>query len=239
MFFNHTLFKNFFLSIIFSVSLALASLGFSSIVTAEDHGAAAHPTNPWTVDTAIQALKDGNSRVVQGNLTHPNISPELKQKLAKEGQFPLAIILSCSDSRAPVEDIFDLGFGDIFSIRVAGAVPGVDQLGSIEYAVDHLGVPVIMVLAHTQCGAVTAAVDGGEVPGNLGALLQQLNPIAKMVEQLPPEKRLEAAVATSSIYFRDQLVKLSPIIAEAVHSNKVKIVSGVYDISTGAVNFDK
>ncbi|MDR2404897.1 MAG: carbonic anhydrase [Deltaproteobacteria bacterium] len=238
MFTNLSFSENFILGLIFAFCLATMGFGFSSMAIADDdHGT--HAANPWTADTALQALKDGNERVVQGNLTHPNLTPDVKQKLAKEGQFPLAIILSCSDSRAPIEDIFDMGFGDIFSIRVAGAVPGVDQLGSIEYAVDHLGVPIIMVLAHTQCGAVTAAVDGGEVPGNLGALLQQLSPVAKLVEQLPEEKRLEAAIATSSVYFRDQLVKLSPIIAEAVKTNHVKIVSGVYDISTGAVSFDK
>jgi carbonic anhydrase len=225
--------ENTILTITITLALAVMALGFSSPALAE------HGKNPWTADTALQALKDGNDRVVQGNPTHPNATPELKRKLAEEGQFPLAIVLSCSDSRAPVEQIFDLGFGDVFSIRVAGAVPGVDELGSIEYAVDHLGVPLVMVLAHTQCGAVTAAVGGGEAPGNLGELLKKLSPVAKLVEQLPPEKRVEAAVASSSVYFRDQLTSLSPIIEEAVKANHVKIVSGVYDIATGAVRFDK
>jgi carbonic anhydrase len=216
--------------------IAILGLGTPTAALADDdHG---HPANPWTAESAIQALKEGNERVVNGSPTHPNSTLELKKKLAAEGQFPLAIVLSCSDSRAPVENIFDLGFGDIFSVRVAGAVPGVDELGSIEYAVDHLGVPVIMVLAHTQCGAVTAAVGGGEVPGNLGALLKQLSPIAKLVEQLPEDKRVEAAIATSSIYFRDHLTQLSPVIDEAVKTNHVKIISGVYDISTGVVHFD-
>jgi carbonic anhydrase len=217
------------------VVLAFVFFGLASAAWAADE----HAHNPWTAETALQALKDGNARVTSGSPTHPNSTAELKQKLAQEGQLPLAIILSCSDSRAPVEEIFDLGFGDIFSIRVAGAVPGVDELGSIEYAVDHLGVPLILVLAHTQCGAVSAAVQGGDhAPRNLGALLSHLSPIAKLVEQLPEDKRIEAAVATSAVYFRDHLAKLSPVIDEAVKAGRVTLASGVYDISTGAVSFD-
>jgi carbonic anhydrase len=175
---------------------------------------------------------------MRGEAAHPNSSPDLKRRLAEEGQSPLAIILSCSDSRAPVESIFDLGYGDIFSVRAAGAVPGVDELGSIEYAVSHLGVPVIMVLAHTQCGAVTEAVQGGEAPGNLGALLHRLSPIVRLVKGLPPGKRAGAAVAASSVYFRDHLAKLSPVIGEAVKAGRVRMISGVYDIASGAVRFD-
>jgi carbonic anhydrase len=149
----------------------------------------------------------------------------------------LAAILSCSDSRAPVEKIFDQGFGDLFVIRAAGAVPGVDQVGSLEYAVAHLGVPVIVVLAHTKCGAVTAAVTGAEEPGALGELLAKLNPVANVVSKLEESSRLSAAIKLSASLFREQVSMVSPVIANAVKEGRLKVVSAVYDIDTGKVEF--
>ncbi|MDR2198941.1 MAG: carbonic anhydrase [Deltaproteobacteria bacterium] len=229
--------ENLSLAIILAFGLVLFAPALCSSALAEDsHHADAK--NPWTAETALQALKDGNERVVKGTPIHPNSDQTTKTRLAQEGQFPLAAILSCSDSRAPVERIFDLGFGDIFSIRVAGAVPGVDELGSIEYAVEHLGTPLAMVLHHTQCGAITAAVMGANESDNINSLLKHLDPVSKLVEKLPPEKRVAAAVATSSVYFRDRLTTLSPVLANAVKEGRLKLASGVYDISTGAVSFD-
>ncbi|MDR2613407.1 MAG: carbonic anhydrase [Deltaproteobacteria bacterium] len=209
-----------------------------AVADAAGHPAPAHGGNPWTPSSALIALKDGNARFVGGGVScrDPHASRTLRQELAAEGQTPLAAILSCSDSRAPVEDVFDLGFGDIFSIRAAGSVPGVDQLGSIEYAVAHLGVPLVVVLAHTKCGAVTAAVQGANEPGNLGELLHKLDPISQAVQSVPDDK-IKAAVFLSARRFSEQLPELSPVIKEALEAGRIQIIDAVYDIDTGQVLF--
>ncbi|MDR2368862.1 MAG: carbonic anhydrase [Deltaproteobacteria bacterium] len=193
--------------------------------------------NPNSIETAIQALRDGNARFVASQPTHPNQTKERLKDLADHGQTPLAAVLACSDSRVPIEEIFDMGFGDLFVIRAAGAVPGVDQVGSLEYAVAHLGVPVILVLSHTNCGAVSAAVSQANEPGALGQLLKKLSPAAIAVEGLEGAKKLQTAIELSAVIFREQLPLVSPVLGEAVKSGKLAIISGVYDIATGQVDF--
>jgi carbonic anhydrase len=206
---------------------------------AGEHAAPAHGGNPWTPQTALDSLKEGNARFVSKGPAYPEAEAgkALRHKLATEGQTPKAAILSCSDSRAPVEAVFDQDFGDVFSIRAAGAVPGVDQLGSLEYAVAHLGVPLVVVLSHTKCGAVTAAVTGANEPGNLGALLHKLDPIAQEVSSLADSEKIERAVAISAQRFSQELSRLSPIIKTALDEGKIQVVNGVYDIDTGEVRF--
>jgi carbonic anhydrase len=213
-------------------------LFFAAPLFAEEAaGGHAGPSNPWNPETALQALKAGNDRFATGKLIYPNSDKQHIADLSAHGQFPMAAILSCSDSRVPVEEVFDLGFGDIFSIRVAGEVPGVDQVGSIEYAVAHLGTPLIVVLGHTKCGAVTAAVQGAEEPGSLGELLSKLSPIAREVSTLPEAQRISAAIDLAATRFKEDLPVLSPVISELVNSKKVGIVAAVYDIDTGVVTF--
>jgi carbonic anhydrase len=201
--------------------------------------AAGHGHNPNTIESALADLKAGNGRFAAGSPTHPHQEKELLGRLAKEGQTPMAAVLACSDSRAAVEELFDLGFGDLFVVRAAGAVPGVDQVGSLEYAVAHLGVPVILVLAHTNCGAVSAAVAEAKEPGALGELLAKLSPVAAAVKSLPDSKRLQTAIELSAISFREQLPLVSPVLAQAVKEGRLAIVSGVYDIATGEVAIDE
>ena len=109
-----------------------------------------------SADEAMRVLKEGNARYVEGKLQHPHQDRARRALTAAQGQHPLATVLTCSDSRAPAEIIFDQGIGDIFVVRVAGNVAATDEIGSIEYAVDHLAVPLVVVLGHSQCGAVTA-----------------------------------------------------------------------------------
>ncbi|MDR1608359.1 MAG: carbonic anhydrase [Deltaproteobacteria bacterium] len=225
------------LSLCFLTSAALAAEESGHGQADASHGASHGPNNPNSVDSALKALKEGNARFATAQPTHPRQGKDVLAKLAKDGQTPLAAVLSCSDSRAPVEKIFDQGFGDLFVIRVAGAAPGVDQIGSLEYAVAHLGVPIILVLAHTQCGAVTAVVNEAKEPGALGELLAKLNPVAKAVSGLESSARLDAAIKMSASLFREQVTLVSPVIAEAVKAGRLKVVSGVYDIETGLVNF--
>lgn len=218
------------LVLVAALGLMAMGLCLTSAAAASDHSG-----NPNTIASALANLKAGNQRFVSGASTHPHQTPEMLDTLAKEGQTPLAAVLACSDSRAPVEKLFDLGFGDLFVVRAAGAVPGTDQVGSLEYAVAHLGVPVILVLSHAKCGAVAAAVADAKEPDALGELLLKLSPVAAAVRNLDESKRLQTAVELSAVVFREQLPLVSPVLADALKEGRLAIVSGVLDIATGEV----
>ena len=141
-------------------------------------------------------LKDGNARYVEGKPTHPHQGAERRALTAGQGQHPFAAVLSCSDSRAPVELIFDQGIGDLFVIRVAGNVAATDEIGTMEY-VDYLGIPVLVVLGHSQCGAVTAAVEGTKLPGSMGVLVAPIKPAADKAKADHPGAATEALVAAA------------------------------------------
>ena len=128
-----------------------------------------------SANEALQKLIDGNKRFVTGQFALKDLGDARREELVK-GQKPFAVILTCSDSRVPPEHIFDQGLGDIFVVRNAGNVVDPVTLGSIEYAVEHLLAPLVVVLGHDYCGAVKAAVDGGEAPGSIGAIIAKLLP---------------------------------------------------------------
>jgi carbonic anhydrase len=128
---------------------------FTLATTAMALAAAKSEVSP---DAALKMLTEGNNRFVTGQPSHPNLSAERRQQTAEKGQNPFAVVLACADSRVPVEEIFDRGIGDIFTIRDAGNIATKTDIGSIEYAVDHLGTPLVVVMGHSQCGAVTATV---------------------------------------------------------------------------------
>jgi len=127
-----------------------------------------------SADEAIKVLKEGNSRCMSGAPKHPNQDQECRLLTATMGQRPYATVLSCSDSRVPVEILFDTGIGDLFVIRIAGNVADVDEVGTIEYGVDHLGTPVLVVLGHTRCGAVTAVAQGAKLHGSIPQLVDNI-----------------------------------------------------------------
>lgn len=133
-----------------------------------------NPSTPCA-EEALQARREGNRRFATGQAIHPHQDAARREEV-RPGQRPFAAILSCSDSRVPPEVIFDWGVGDLFVVRTAGH--GVDDvaLGSIEYAVEHLGVPLLVVLGHTRCGAVTAALHGDEAPGHIAAVIRPSSP---------------------------------------------------------------
>ncbi|MDR1658408.1 MAG: hypothetical protein LBT47_12830 [Deltaproteobacteria bacterium] len=233
--FNQDLVPNylmFFIAVTFFTAALLLVSPTSALWAHEKAG------NPNSIESTIQALRDGNARFAAGQPIHPNQTHEVRTRLSHGGQTPMAAVLACSDSRVPVEQIFDMGLGDLFVVRAAGSVPGVDQVGSIEYAVSHLGVPVVLVLSHTGCGAVTAAVEGAQEPGALGELLSKLSPISAAVKDLEGPRRLDTAVKLSAIVFREQLPLISPVINRAVRDGKLAVISGVYDIATGEANID-
>jgi carbonic anhydrase len=192
-------------------------------------------------DVALQRLVDGNKRFVAGAITHPGRTPADFAPLA-QGQYPIAAIVSCADSRVAPEILFDQGVGDLFVVRVAGnyvigAGPAVE--GSVEYAVGVLNVPLIVVLGHSQCGAVKSAIqqtkDNKPFPGEINALVKDIKP-AVLESKGKPGDPLENAIEANVKRGVERLKTLDAIVAPAVKSGKLKVVGGVYDLATGSVN---
>lgn len=196
--------------------------------------AAAKEATRITSDQALATLMAGNKQYASAKLTHPNQTPERRTELVK-GQHPFAVILSCSDSRVPPEVIFDQGLGDLFVVRVAGNVVDDIALGSIEYAAEHLGTPLIVVLGHEKCGAITATVEGGKAPGHIDAVVRALKPAVEKVKDQPGDKVENAAKANIGLVV-EQLKTSRPILAELVKNGKLKIVGARYDLDTGLVD---
>lgn len=181
---------------------------------------------------AIIELKDGNKRFLEGKLINTNYKNQIER--TKAGQKPHSLILSCIDSRVPCEIIFDQGIGNIFVIRVAGNIEDDDALGGMEYAVEHTGSKLIVVLGHSHCGAVTGAVKGIKL-GNLTHLLDQIKPAIKS-DINDPNTIDETAKNNVKITISD-ILNRSDIIREMVNEGKVGIVGAFYDIETGKVIF--
>ncbi|MGQ9805866.1 MAG: carbonic anhydrase [Chlorobiales bacterium] len=203
----------------------------------------AQTRNPITADQAIERLKAGNSRFVQGKTIHPRQTPERIREVAK-GQKPYAIIVGCADSRVPNEIIFDEGLGDLFIVRTAGQVSAAASFGSIEFAEAVLGANLIVVLGHTECGAVSASCNYQKaVPGNIIALVNAIKPAALRVEaqvksgQIKQEEFVNATVRENVRMQVEQLRNLEPILASAVRTGEAKIVGAVYHLATGFVEF--
>ena len=184
-------------------------------------------------EQALMRLKEGNERFVAKRCIHPNQSAERQAEVVK-GQHPFAAILTCSDSRVPPEIIFDEGIGDLFIIRVAGNILSEEILGTIEYAAEHLGIPLVLVLGHQKCGAVQAAVKGGEVPGKIRRLVEALQPAVANAKNLSGDL-VENAVRANVERAVEQLKESEPIMAELVHKGKVKVIGGYYNLETGRV----
>ena len=191
-------------------------------------------------DAALKKLMDGNARFVKGQVKAGGRRPEDFKPLAK-GQNPEAIIVSCADSRVAPEILFDTGVGDIFVIRVAGNVvygSGVMVKGSIEYGVAELKVPLIVVLGHSACGAVKAAMQHinqkDSLPGAINGLVELVKPAVTQSEKMPGDP-LENAIKKNVEIGVARLKTLEPIVGPAVKAGKVKVVGGVYDLATGAV----
>jgi carbonic anhydrase len=188
---------------------------------------------------ALDSLLAGNQRFVNGNVLHQRESAEWREKLTKE-QHPFATILACSDSRVPVELLFDQGFGDLFVIRVAGNVIGEDEVGSIEYAMVHLNTPLVFVLGHESCGAVTAALlpeeKRKEEPAGIQKLLTHIDPALEGLDNsLDDTERLQRAVEANVLWSIKQLKDL-PEVQSILDSGECRIVGGVYDLDTGRVS---
>lgn len=191
-----------------------------------------------TADEALAELKAGNARFVAGRHESPNLTMERVKEVAA-GQHPEAVILSCSDSRVPPELIFDEGIGDLFVVRVAGNVSEPASLGSVEYAAEHLGVPLVVVLGHHKCGAVKATAEAkGKPEGNIGALVKEIQPAVAAARKHPGKEGLvDDAVHANVALVAKELTSESPVMAHLVHEGKVRIVTAVYDLETGTVEW--
>lgn len=182
---------------------------------------------------SLQKLFDGNSRFILGKSIHANQSLDRVKDVVK-GQHPFAIIVGCSDSRVPPEIIFDQGVGDLFVIRTAGNLVDDVALGSIEYAVEHLHVPLIVVLGHEKCGAVDATLQGGKEPGQIQKLIDKIKPAVDESANLSGDK-LDNAILANIKRIVDQLKHSKPIIEEYLHHRKLNIIGARYDLDEGKV----
>lgn len=186
----------------------------------------------------LEKILQGNRRFLQGERVGVCTPVHVDLGNMVKGQSPLAAVLSCSDSRVPPDHVLDKKIGEIFVVRVAGTVPGPAVLGSLEYAVSHLKVPLILVLGHEGCGAVKAAVesDGNEAEGALGELIRELHPAVQpvLVQQDEGDPLVEA-VRASVWYTMNKLLERSTVIAEAVREGSLLIKGAVYSLATGEV----
>jgi len=188
---------------------------------------------PPAQDLALEKLMDGNERYQTANQTYPHQTVALRQAL-RDGQNPFAVILGCADSRVPPELVFDQGLGDLFVIRVAGHVVDDTVLASVEFAVTVLGVPLVMVLGHSQCGAVEATISGAELLGSMSKVAAAIQPAVTAAEELPGNQA-DNAIKTNARMMAEQLTIRSPLLTQSVTDEQVKIVAAFYDLYTGAV----
>ncbi len=184
---------------------------------------------------ALKKLAEGNERFVSTSVEHPN-QGAVRVKETGKGQNPFAVIVSCSDSRVPPEIIFDRGIGDLFVIRIAGNVVDNNALGSIEYAVEHLGVSLVVVLGHERCGAVDATVKGGEAPGHIAGLVKAIEPSVKKAKKEKGDI-LENSIRNNTLESVRLIKSSKPILEHLVKEGRIKVVPARYDLDDGKVEF--
>ncbi len=183
----------------------------------------------------IERLAQGNERFCDGRLRFVQDVLSRRENLAK-GQHPFAVVVGCADSRVAPEIVFDQGLGDLFVVRVAGNVLSDPDLGSIEYAIEHLGAKLIVVLGHERCGAVKAVLDGGHLPAHLASFVPSLSPAVAQAKAQGGDV-LDNAVRANVARIVTKLEHCEPLLAEHAHFQLVKIVGARYDLDTGAVEF--
>ncbi len=234
---------------IFAVTLGFVAFAAGLAFSNPDSGTGVSP------DEALQKLMDGNKHYVENKLTNAAMSDAATRASLAKSQKPYAIILTCSDSRVPPEIIFDKGLGEIFVIRVAGNIPDPVVLGSIEYAAEHLGSPLVMVLGHERCGAVTATVDAkGKSTGsaNIDAIVKVIQPNVKLAakdcDACKGEKKcaetkknefVECVIDANAKTVAANLTQKSAILKHLAEEKKIRIVAAKYDLDDGVVTLFK
>lgn len=188
-----------------------------------------------SADAVLAELKAGNDHHVTKHYAHPHQNAARQRELASS-QHPHAAILSCADSRVAPEIVFDQGLGDVFDVRVAGNVAAGAEVASIEYAAEHLHVPLVVVMGHQKCGAVTAAAEGGEAHGHLGTILDAIRPAVQQAANMPGD-RIDNAVRINVELVVEQLRASTPVLEELVQQGHLRIVGAVYSLDTGKVEW--
>lgn len=199
------------------------------------NGPTTHEASATEGNSPLDRLAAGNQRYVEGKPSHFHESAERRGEVVK-GQHPFAVIVGCADSRVPPEIVFDQGLGDLFVVRSAGEVLGDASIGSIEYAVEHLGCELVVVLGHERCGAVDAVLKGGDLPAHLSAFTPAILPVVDGAKKKGGDV-LDNAVRANASRIARQLSECEPILSEYVHLKKLQVVSARYDLDTGVVEF--
>jgi carbonic anhydrase len=184
-----------------------------------------------TPEAALQQLIEGNRRFAEGRMTSFDEDLEMLKSKTVEKQEPFAAVLSCADSRVPVELVFDQSIGHLFVTRVAGNIATSAMIASLEYGVAVLGAKAVIVLGHASCGAVKASIEAKAVPGQISALYPYIRPA---VDQAGSD--LEAAIKANAKIQAGLLRQSSPVLAEEIKQKRLKIVAGYYDLATGKVS---
>lgn len=210
-------------------------LGAGALVDAS--GMAAEPpaveSKDLSPEQALQKLVEGNNRFVERKRQNPNQDFARLTEVAQD-QRPFAAILGCADSRVAPEIVFDQGIGDLFVVRVAGNISSIEDIASEEFGTLVLGAKVLLVLGHERCGAVKAAIAGGEFPGLIGSLVHAIRPAVDAAQNQPGDL-LENAIKTN-VLFQAKRLQTSPVISKLVQQGKLKIAGGYYDLDTGKVS---
>jgi carbonic anhydrase len=187
---------------------------------------------------ALEELSAGNKRYLSGGVMTHSWLQERIETTGEIGQSPSVGVLSCADSRVPIEMIFDQSVGDLFGVRVAGNYQSADAAGTFEFGVEALGVHTILVLGHTKCGAVNAALDGANPPGNMPVFIRAIRPALEAhAGGVTAIKSQTEAVEINVRWQLQQLLARSEILRKAKESGKIEVLLGVYDVTTGAVRF--
>jgi len=197
-------------------------------------------------DKALQTLIDGNQRYIAGTSDDAELTITTRRQSINAGQSPFAVILGCSDSRVPVELVFNQGLGDLFVIRVAGNIAAPSQIGSVEYACQHLGTRLVVVLGHSHCGAINATVDSllgelDELSPNIASIVDHVSPAVHPVvmhkQYTDKDELINQAMRANVEQSVSGLQMRSPILRDMVNKNKIKIIGAEYSIETGVVDF--
>ena len=209
-------------------STAAANTPKPQLIAADPHALKSN----LTPEQALKKLIEGNQRFVENKKINPD-QDSIRVKEIAQGQAPFAAILGCADSRVPSEIIFDQGLGDIFNVRIAGNIAMIEDVASEEYAIGVLGAPLLMVLGHERCGAVAAAIKGGNLPGVIESLVYAIQPAVTSTEGLPGDRLTNAIKANVKLQVGRLLT--STVISDAVKEGKLKVVGAYYDLDTGKV----
>lgn len=199
------------------------------------------PAHALSAADAYDLLVAGNDRWFRGEPTNRNTEADRLAMTARDGQTPFATIIACSDSRVPIERVFDRGVGDLFVVRVAGNVCDTDEVGSAEYGVAHLGTPVLVVLGHSACGAVTAVAQGAKVGPNIQKLVDNIEPAVAEARREAPDAKgsafIEQAVAFNAFRSIHDLLVSSPDTSRLVDEGRLKVVAAVYHLEDGRIEW--